>query len=212
MKNIIITAILFNIIASSFADARETKTFSINGKSITVEINENASERVFWVYKWLVMTNMKSIYAYMKSPGFDFRKEVILEESPLNPPAGMHTKSDSEFIAPPVANEFASIVKYLPNEIGVKCGSPEGGFLVFSEIYYPGWKAYIDGKSTKIFRANALFRAIYVPEGMHTIQLFFRPISLYIGAAITAMTFVAIGIALFYIRRKRIPDTEKRVF
>jgi hypothetical protein len=44
-----------------------------------------------------------------------------------------------------------------------------GRWLVFSESNVLGWKAYIDGKSADIYKANYLFQAIYVPQGEHKV-------------------------------------------
>ena len=56
---------------------------------------------------------------------------------------------------------------------------------IVSDNYYPGWKAYIDGKETKIYRANYTFRAIVLPKGNHQIRFSYEPESLRVGTLIS---------------------------
>ncbi|MCR5312129.1 MAG: YfhO family protein, partial [Bacteroidaceae bacterium] len=53
--------------------------------------------------------------------------------------------------------------------------SKQGGMVVFSEVYYPGWKATIDGNPVEIGRANYVLRAINVPAGKHEVVMSFDP-------------------------------------
>ncbi len=54
--------------------------------------------------------------------------------------------------------------------------------LFLSEAYYPeGWKAFIDGNETPIYRLNYLFRGLVVPVGEHTIAMKFEPRGFYLG-------------------------------
>tara|TARA_Y100000588_G_scaffold386657_1_gene482691 strand:+ start:205 stop:510 length:306 start_codon:yes stop_codon:yes gene_type:complete len=47
--------------------------------------------------------------------------------------------------------------------------------LVFSENFYPGWQATLDGKPSDIYRADYALMAVPVPAGEHTIEIFFMP-------------------------------------
>ena len=60
---------------------------------------------------------------------------------------------------------FVKLVAYEPNDLKYEVSSEKGGVVVFSEIYYPGWQAYIDGVEAPHGRADYILRAMNVPAG-----------------------------------------------
>lgn len=64
------------------------------------------------------------------------------------------------------------ISSYSPNDITLETKNDKEGFLLLTDIYYPSWKAEIDGKETKIYLSDYTFRGIVVPEGKHTVRFF----------------------------------------
>ncbi len=68
-----------------------------------------------------------------------------------------------------------TIEKYEPNQLVYKVHSGQGGVVVFSEIYYPGWTATIDGQEAELGRVNYVLRALKVEAGEHEIVLSFFP-------------------------------------
>jgi uncharacterized membrane protein YfhO len=44
------------------------------------------------------------------------------------------------------------------------------GILVVSEVYYPDWKATVDGAAAEVLRANHVLRAVALPAGSHEIE------------------------------------------
>ena len=84
--------------------------------------------------------------------------------------------------------------KYEPNELRYTVQSPKGGVIVFSEIYYPGWTATVDGKDVEVGRVNYVLRAINVKPGKHNVVLTFKPAS---------VKNAIIGGVLFEIKRKK---------
>jgi hypothetical protein len=93
------------------------------------------------------------------------------------------------------------IIQYTPNEVVIRYFSPAQGFLVLTDAYDKGWKAYIDGKETEIFRANYLFRAVLIPVGEHTVRFKYLPMSFVIGAALSISTMLVSFVLLFRWRR-----------
>jgi hypothetical protein len=71
------------------------------------------------------------------------------------------------------------------------------GYIVISNAAWAGWRAYLDGRRTKIVRANHAFLGVSVPAGRHTVRLVFMPQSFVIGRSVTfaALAIVA-GFAL----------------
>ena len=64
------------------------------------------------------------------------------------------------------ANGKANIKNKKENKIEIHCKSKTGGLLVLSEIYYePGWKAFVNGKETKIYQTNHILRSVQIPPG-----------------------------------------------
>ncbi|MBI2305315.1 MAG: YfhO family protein [Chloroflexi bacterium] len=91
----------------------------------------------------------------------------------------------------------------------VKVDSQAPGFLVLSELYYPGWQAYVDGQEAKIYRANYAFRAVYSDKGQHDVEFRFRPWSFYTGAAITGISLLGVVIYFWIALRNRLRSPLK---
>ncbi len=72
----------------------------------------------------------------------------------------------------------AELTKYAPNQLHYNVESDKGGVLVFSEVYYPGWTATVDGQPVELGRVNYLLRALPVKPGKHEVVLSFFPKSI----------------------------------
>lgn len=113
-------------------------------------------------------------------------------------------KAFSDVLGQSKANDSTAMVrleKYEPNKLEYSVSSKNGGVVVFSEIYYPGWNATVDGVEVPVGRANYILRAISVKPGSHKVVLDFHPKSVsvtetiaYIATAILMLMFVAIVI------------------
>jgi hypothetical protein len=77
------------------------------------------------------------------------------------------------------------------------------GWVFLSEPYYVERRAYVDGREVRASRANVAFTAVPVPPGYHRLELRYVPTSFQAGSAITALTALAWGVGLFFVRRRR---------
>jgi hypothetical protein len=85
------------------------------------------------------------------------------------------------------------------NEVTLVATMVAPGYVVLADSFYPGWQATVDGDKASVYQANYLLRAVYVPEGRHTINFVFRPFDFFAGALISGMTFLLIVALLLFI-------------
>jgi hypothetical protein len=113
------------------------------------------------------------------------------------------SKPMTAIIDPPLQGAEASIVHYGIQDIEVRATATGNNLLFLSETYYPkGWKAYIDGKETEIYRLNYLFRGVIIPQGTHTLEMKFEPGSFTLGKTISLGTNLLVlgGLMIFAIQ------------
>ena len=87
------------------------------------------------------------------------------------------------------------LTAYEPNDLKYEVNSANGGTVVFSEIYYPGWQAYIDGERVEHGRANYILRAMNVPAGKHEVEFKFDPDTLHATETIAYIALALLAVA-----------------
>lgn len=111
------------------------------------------------------------------------------------------------------SNAVVTLKKYEPNELTYTVESQKGGIVVFSEVYYPGWTATVDGTDTPVGRVNYILRAINVKPGKHTVVLTFKPASVKNTetAAYVAYLLLVLAIAagVFFEMKRRKNETNE---
>jgi len=94
------------------------------------------------------------------------------------------------------ADDRVRVVARSPNSLELDVQTTGPGALVVSEIWYPGWRAWVDGRPAPVMRADFLLRAVPIDEaGAHRVRLAYAPMWFYAGAAVSALTFLAYGVA-----------------
>ncbi|MFQ5812151.1 MAG: YfhO family protein [Anaerolineae bacterium] len=157
-----------------------------------VKIYENLDNlpRAFAVHRARVLDDEAAI-ATIKDPTFRPEEEVILA-------------SGGHGVARAGGEDEVEILSYEPERIVISANLAEEGYLVLTDAHYPGWRALTDGQETPIYRADLLFRAVYLPAGQHKVEFIYDPLSFKLGAAIslTAMLGLVTGIAALAGRRR----------
>ena len=133
-------------------------------QSLTLTRATTYLPRAYMVYDARIVADSASIFRFMQSSTFEPSRTVVIETDPG------FAMADTTYTTAWTVH-FTS---YRLNSMALDLTTPKDGFLVFSEIYYPGWNAYIDGTRQTIFRANWNQRVIPVRAGAHTIEMRFE--------------------------------------
>lgn len=75
-------------------------------------------------------------------------------------------------------------------------------YVVISQAWFPGWKAYIDGEEVPVWRANYAFNAIAVPAGSNHIEFVYEPENLRAGLWIGVLS-LGVGVGGLVRRRRK---------
>ena len=142
--------------------------------------NPGALPRFFLVGRVLSAANMEQALRALRSADFDPRAEAVAE-GPA--PAA-------------AASGTVRLLRYEAEGWAVETDAPAPSFLVTSEAWYPGWRAWIDGHEQAPILTNAAFRGMPVPAGRHTIEMRFEPAILPRSAAVSGIAGLALLAAL----------------
>lgn len=88
------------------------------------------------------------------------------------------------------------MTSYTPNEVRYRYTASSAKVAVFSEIFYPGWKATVDGQPLELFRADWTLRGALLPAGDHEVVMRFLPQSYKTGATVSLIASLLLLLAL----------------
>ncbi len=117
--------------------------------------------------------------------------------------------------SPDPAADRARVDLFEPGRIRASVSTGAAGLLVLSEVYYPAWKAYVDGEPAPLYVADHALRAVPVPAGEHTVELRYESVSLRIGIATSILSYgLTAGLAVAHLdsvrSRLRFPLIARR--
>jgi hypothetical protein len=161
-----------------------------------------AFPRAWFAHAYQVQTDEQKILQDLDSPSFNHKSSVILEEKPEFPSGNQDD----------TCNSSVRISSWGMNKITTQLTTDKPGFLVLSEIFYPAWKAKVDGKLTKIFRADYALRAIPVSAGSHTVICEYDDDSFRVGLIISLFSVAAVtGLIIIGAKQNQKPEKKPAV-
>jgi hypothetical protein len=126
------------------------------------------------------------------SHDLDLRRVAIVEEPP--PPLGQPADA---------LDESVQVLSYASDHIELRAFAAAPGLLVVSEVYYPAWRAYVDGQPERIYAVDRALRGVALAPGEHVVEMRYESPALVAGLTISAMSaalLVCLGILLFAAR------------
>jgi hypothetical protein len=150
--------------------------------------NETALPRAFVVAEARCLDTAE-VLKLIRARSVDFRREVLLSDcSNATPRDDRSPRGDAS------SPGAARIVRYDADRVTINVESDRGGYLVLTDEWFPGWTASVDGRETRVERADHAFRALKLGPGRHEIEFRYAPMSVRLGLALSALAAVVTGV------------------
>lgn len=127
----------------------------------------------------------------------------------LKSPARARGSSIKLSIAAILRRQWSVWIVRTQNRIRLKVDSAGRGLLVMSENYYPGWKATVNGRATRILKVDGGLRGIPVSGGSSTVELRYSPLYMTLGLPVTCLALL-FGLAAPFVYRFRLAPRTRR--
>ncbi|HLC73089.1 MAG TPA: YfhO family protein, partial [Candidatus Nanoarchaeia archaeon] len=144
--------------------------------------------RFYFVYNYKLVNS--NVIEYMKTTEFNPKNEVILIDK-VNFSNGQNSSYKIE------------VLEDSPNRIKLSVNTGNSGFLVFSDSWYPGWRAFDDGKKTEVYRANYIQKVVFLESGGHEVEFIFKPKLFDVGKYLSLIGLILIIMIIIISIRKR---------
>jgi len=146
--------------------------------------NEKSFPPVWSVHRASEVPDSKQARVMLADPQFDARHQVFLIGE--NPPQLSSCDNDDVWMP-----------RHEPNYVVIKAAMSCRGMVILTDTWFSGWHATVDGHSASIEKAYGAFRGVVVEAGDHTIEMRYRPWSVFTGAALTGgASLIALWMAL----------------
>lgn len=164
-------------------DERLVPVYTVNPE-IDVYLNTAALPRALFVSQAQVVEDHEAAWQAIHASEFEPTKQVVLEQRQIE---GQGTQ-----VVENAARESVGRITfntYGLNEAELMVEASRAGWLVLSDVYYPGWRATVNDQPTDVLRANYTFRAVWLPVGEHTVRMSFSPLAWRVGLALSLVTW-----------------------
>jgi hypothetical protein len=137
--------------------------------------------RASFVREYAVEQQPERAWSLVASGKSDWSRRVLLDREPTPRPDG----AGGRFVV-------ASLAEDEPERVVAEVSADAGGILVLTDLAYPGWTASVDGLPAPLLTADGFFRAVAVPAGSHRVAFRYRPLSVYVGSAVSLIALVSL--------------------
>ena len=160
--------------------------------NLRIHESDSSFPRTFFVNDFEIVGKNSAQEFLLQNKEFDLRNKIVLEEQVSDTILDIINKNNNDGFG------LAEIRSHSANKIIIDTSNSKSEFLVLTDAFYPNWVATIDEKKAKIYLADGLVRAIFVPEGNHTIEFQYEPVFFQSGGIISFVTGIFLIVVLVY--------------
>jgi hypothetical protein len=143
-----------------------------------VYVMKDSFERAWLVSEAVIMPDDDQALEILASGAIDLRRQAVVLE-PLVP--GLATEGSGQ----------ATVEKMSPGQLVLNTQSTGRMLLVLSETFYPGWYAVVDGQpAQETLKVNVVQQGVVLSGGEHTVELYYWPLTLTAGVAISGFALI----------------------
>ncbi len=177
-----------------------------------IHINPDALPRVFTLDRLMTASEEEQLAQLVSG---DLRRAVYLNPSEgiEFPKTGILENKDTllHFEALQKVNFIKRLQLDNPNQIDIEIEVTVPAMLVLTEVWYPGWKATINGQPTKIYRVNYCQRGVWLEKGRHKVRFYFQPAAWQRGLGVSLLTLGLMLIMIATILVKRLFSLSRAI-
>jgi len=150
--------------------------------------------------RFFLVHDVRTARSVDEAKGMIARREVDLRRTALtSQPVALSDTGAAE------GPESIKVLDYRPVSLDLSVQTQSASFLVLSETYYPGWRAWLDGEPAAIYLTDIALRGMAIPPGSHRVRMQFQPSILPVSLAITGATAVLLAVFAFLCGRRSAP-------
>lgn len=166
----------------------------IYDQEIKIFENSEALPRTFVVFRGEVVSGEEEALERIGEEDFQPGREAVLEEE--IPWEGIRAGRNA------AGKGEALLRHYSPHRVKLDASLDREGLLVFTDVFFPGWKVLVNGEPREILRVDYTFRGVLLEKGEHEVEFVYRPSSFQWGVVLMGLTILAF--AIHWIRAGRV--------
>ncbi|MBI4591412.1 MAG: YfhO family protein [Candidatus Rokubacteria bacterium] len=151
--------------------------------------NDRALPRAFLVFRARKCLDDDVALRLVNDDAIDFHEEVLIAGCAEAPPAG-----------PRGGVAHAEIREYGRDRVVIQGTTDSPAYLVLTDSWFPGWRAWVNGTEHTVWRANHAFRAVWLGPGRHDVEFRYTPAPLRHGLALSLLATLAVAGLFFWPR------------
>lgn len=154
--------------------------------------NRTVFEKAYTVHNAIITESEEETFAMLRQKNLDLAKSAVIESS-------------REIKAEPLTGteqDKVEIKDYCSNSVRIQCHMASDGILVLSDLYYPGWKVYVNGQREDVLRVNDVLRGVCMGKGENDVEFVYEPLGLRAGICASMGSAVLFMVGVLWYKRK----------